>query len=163
MSAKAGAQRKARLNLTVPANIAAAVREYAKTRNMDIGAVANRALMSYLSPGAQDERDALMANRLHAMRVELADTRKDLELLTELVKVLVELSLGEFREPKGDREIKDYNAKVARRIGRVEQRVADRFNAGETLLYEVREHAKARGAAAPGSQQAKDKDQSHDQ
>lgn len=156
--------RKVRLNMTIPQHIDSAVREYALSRRMDIGDVITKSLTAFLSPGAQDQRDAIIANRLTALQTQIEQGRAEIELLTELVAVLTQLSLAVDPEPRTPQEIAQWDGKVARRWPLVLNRIVDRTNAGNTMFEALRERleltpAAFKADAAPAPSGAKDHEQ----
>jgi len=156
--------RKVRLNITIPQHIDSAVREYALSRRMDLGDVITKSLTAFLSPGAQDQRDAIIANRLTALQSQIEQGRAEIELLTELVAVLTQLSLAVDPEPRTPQEIAQWDGKVARRWPLVLNRIVDRTNAGNTMFEALRERleltpAAFKADAAPAPSGAKDHEQ----
>lgn len=130
--------RKVRLNITLPQHIDSAVREYALSRRMDLGDVVTKSLTAFLSPGAQDQRDAIIANRLTALQAQMEQGRAEIELLTELVAVHTQLSLAVDPEPKTAQEKEQWDSKVGRRWPLVLNRIVDRTNAGNTMFEALR-------------------------
>lgn len=136
--------RKVRLHITIPQHIDGAVREYALSRRMDLGDVVTKSLTAFLSPGAQDQRDAIIANRLTAIQRQIEQGRAETELLTELVSVLTQLTLAVDPEPDKNNpdEINKWESKVARRWPAVINRIVERTNAGTTMFEAVRGRVK---------------------
>ncbi|MDA8093984.1 MAG: hypothetical protein M0T84_08750 [Betaproteobacteria bacterium] len=130
--------RKVRLFVTVPQHIDGGLREYAASRRMDLSDVVTRALTAYLSPGAQDQREAIIANRLTSLQSQVEQSRTEIELLTELVAILTKLNLAVTPEPISSEERSQWNTKVARRWQTVITRIVDQTNAGKTLFEDLR-------------------------
>uniref|UniRef100_UPI0039F729F0 hypothetical protein n=1 Tax=Sulfuriferula sp. GW6 TaxID=3345112 RepID=UPI0039F729F0 len=130
--------KKERLHVQIPAHIDTAVREYAASRRMTLADVTTKALTSLLSPGAQDQRDAIIANRLTALQSQIEQARAEIELLTELVAVLTQMSLAVDPEPSTPKQTAEWDAKVLRRWPLVLNRIVDRTNAGNTMFEALR-------------------------
>src|SRR3984957_6141952 len=79
------AARRQGVHVVIPENLTNAVRELAAARRVPVKAIYEAAVTAYLSPGAQDQRDAMLARQLNRFSrgVESVDGRSA-DLTSEL-------------------------------------------------------------------------------
>jgi hypothetical protein len=101
--------------------LAQGAREMAASRRVPIHAIFEAAIAAYLSPGAQDQRDALLSRHLARMSrgVETVDFNN--KLLVAMVRYLIELELSFLPETATEEERQAVSEKGARRFDRFEQ------------------------------------------
>jgi hypothetical protein len=115
-----GARRQA-VHVVLPENLTRAARELAASRRVPIRAIYEAALGAYLSPGAQDQRDALLARQLNRFSRGVESVDWNTKLLIAMLRYQIELDLSFLPEPVTDEERKMVTEKGARRFDRFEQ------------------------------------------
>src|SRR5271170_3183189 len=98
-----------------------AVRELAASRRVPLKAIYEAAVSAYLSPGAQDQRDAMLARQLNRFSRGLESVDWNVKLLVAMVRYQIELDLSFLPEPVTEEERKIVTEKGARRFDRFEQ------------------------------------------
>jgi hypothetical protein len=98
-----------------------AVREFAAARRVPLKAIYEAAVSAYLSPGAQDQRDALLARQLNRFSRGVESVDWNTKLLVAMLRYQIELDLSFLPEPVTDEERKIVTEKGARRFDRFEQ------------------------------------------
>src|SRR5450631_547948 len=98
-----------------------AVREFAAARRVPLKAIYEAAVSAYLSPGAQDQRDALLARQLNRFSRGVESVDWNTKLLVAMLRYQIELVLSFLPEPVTDEEHKIVTEKGARRFDRLEQ------------------------------------------
>jgi hypothetical protein len=101
--------------------LAQGAREMAASRRVPIHAIFEAAMAAYLSPGAQDQRDAMLSRHLNRVSrgVETVDFNN--KLLVAMVRYLIELELSFLPETANEEERQAVSEKGARRFDRFEQ------------------------------------------
>jgi hypothetical protein len=103
------------------ATLNAGVRELAAARRVPLKAIYQAAIAAYLSPGAQDQRDAMLARQLNRFSRGVESVDWNTKLLVAMLRYQIELDLSFLPEPVTDEERKLVTEKGARRFDRFEQ------------------------------------------
>jgi hypothetical protein len=103
------------------ATLNAGVRELAAARRVPLKAIYEAAIAAYLSPGAQDQRDAMLARQLNRFSRGVESVDWNTKLLVAMLRYQIELDLSFLPEPVTDEERKLVTEKGARRFDRFEQ------------------------------------------
>jgi hypothetical protein len=98
-----------------------AVRELAAARRVPLRAIYEAAITAYLSPGAQDQRDAMLARQLNRFSRGVESVDWNTKLLVAMMRYQIELDLSFLPEPVTEEERKIVTEKGARRFDRFEQ------------------------------------------
>src|SRR5450755_1427656 len=109
------------VHMRIPENLVAAVREQVAARRVPINAIYEAALRAYLNPGAQDQRDAMLARQLNRFSRGVESVDWNTKLLVAMMRYQIELDLSFLPEPVTDAERKIVTEKGARRFDRFEQ------------------------------------------
>lgn len=115
------ARRHKSVCVEIPENLAAAVREQASARRVPIKAVYEAALRAYLSPAAQDQRDAMLARHLNRFSRAVESVDWNSKMLIAMLAYHIELDLSFLPEPTTPEERETVSEKGARRFDRFEQ------------------------------------------
>jgi hypothetical protein len=115
------AARRQAVHVLMPENLTRAARELAAARRVPIRAIYEAALNAYLSPGAQDQRDAMLARQLNRFSRGVESVDWNTKLLVAMLRYQIELDLSFLPEPVTDEERKIVTEKGARRFDRFEQ------------------------------------------
>ena len=107
--------------MVIPENLTSAVRELAAARRVPVKAIYQAAVTAYLSPGAQDQRDAMLARQLNRFSRGVESVDWNTKLLVAMLRYQIELDLSFLPEPVTDEERKIVTEKGARRFDRFEQ------------------------------------------
>ncbi len=107
------------IRMSAPLNLA--VRELAASRRVPLKAIYEAAIAAYLSPGAQDQRDAMLARQLNRFSRGVESVDWNTKLLVAMLRYQIELDLSFLPEPVTDEERKLVAEKGARRFDRFEQ------------------------------------------
>jgi hypothetical protein len=97
------------------------VRELAAARRVPLKAIYEAAVSAYLSPGAQDQRDAMLARQINRLSRGVEAVDWNTKLLVAMMRYQIELDLSFLPEPVTDEERKIVTEKGARRFDRFEQ------------------------------------------
>jgi hypothetical protein len=98
-----------------------AVREQAAQRRVPLQAIYEAAISAYLSPGAQDQRDAMLARQLNRFSRAVESVDWNTKLVVAMMRYQVELDLSFLPEPVTEEERETVTEKGARRFDRFEQ------------------------------------------
>lgn len=98
-----------------------AVREFAAARRIPLQSVYEAAVTAYLSPGAQDQRDAMLARQINRFSRGVESVDWNTKLLVAMMRYQIELDLSFLPEPVTEEERKIVTEKGARRFDRFEQ------------------------------------------
>ena len=101
--------------------LAQGAREMAASRRVPIHAVFEAAMAAYLSPGAQDQRDAMLSRHLNRLSRSVETVDFNNKLLVAMVRYLIELELSFLPETQSEEERQVISEKGARRFDRFEQ------------------------------------------
>jgi len=115
------AARRQGVHIVIPENLTRAVRELAAARRVPLKAIYEAALGAYLSPGAQDQRDAMLARQLNRLSRAVESVDWNTKLLVAMLRYHIELDLSFLPEPVTEEERKTVTEKGARRFDRFEQ------------------------------------------
>jgi hypothetical protein len=115
------AARRQGVHVVIPENLTNAVRELAAARRVPVKAIYEAAVTAYLSPGAQDQRDAMLARQLNRFSRGVESVDWNTKLLVAMLRYQIELDLSFLPEPVTDEERKTVTEKGARRFDRFEQ------------------------------------------
>ena len=107
--------------IRMSATLNAGVRELAAARRVPLKAIYEAAIAAYLSPGAQDQRDAMLARQLNRFSRSVESVDWNTKLLVAMLRYQIELDLSFLPEPVTDEERKLVTEKGARRFDRFEQ------------------------------------------
>jgi hypothetical protein len=107
--------------MRIPENLVAAVREQAAARRVPINAIYEAALRAYLNPGAQDQRDAMLARQLNRFSRGVESVDWNTKMLIAMLTYQIELDLSFLPEPSTEEERDTVSEKGARRFDRFEQ------------------------------------------
>ena len=97
------------------------VREMAAKRRVPIHAIVEAAISAYLSPGAQDQRDAMLGRHINRLSRGVESAEFSAKLMVAMLRYLIELELSFLPEPGTEEERSQVTAKGARRFDRFEQ------------------------------------------
>jgi hypothetical protein len=115
------AARRQGVHVVISENLTNAVRELAAARRVPVKAIYEAAMTAYLSPGAQDQRDAMLARQLNRFSRGVESVDWNTKLLVAMLRYQIELDLSFLPEPVTDEERKIVTEKGARRFDRFEQ------------------------------------------
>jgi hypothetical protein len=115
------AARRQGVHIVLPENLTTAVRELATSRRVPVKAIYEAAVTAYLSPGAQDQRDAMLARQLNRFSRGVESVDWNTKLLVAMLRYQIELDLSFLPEPVTEEERKTVTEKGARRFDRFEQ------------------------------------------
>ena len=107
--------------IRLPNNLNLAVRELAAARRVPLKTIYEAAITAYLSPGAQDQRDAMLARQLNRFSRGVESVDWHMKLLVAMMRYQIELDLSFLPEPVTEEERKLVTEKGARRFDRFEQ------------------------------------------
>ena len=114
-------ERQQEIHIRISNTLALGVRELAAARRVPIRAIYEAAIAAYLSPGAQDQRDAMVARQLNRFSRGVESVDWNAKLLIAMMRYQIELDLSFLPEPVTDEERKLVTEKGARRFDRFEQ------------------------------------------
>jgi len=114
------------------------VRELAAARRVPLKAIYEAAVTAYLSPGAQDQRDAMLARQLNRFSRGVESVDWNTKLLVAMMRYQIELDLSFLPEPVTDEERKIVTEKGARRFDRFEQWLMRHLTGPENLYSHLR-------------------------
>ena len=115
------AARRQGIHIVIPENLNAAVRELAAARRVPLRAIYEAAVAAYLSPSAQDHRDAMLARQLNRFSRGVESVDWNTKLLVAMMRYQIELDLSFLPEPITEEERREVTEKGARRFDRFEQ------------------------------------------
>jgi hypothetical protein len=115
------AARRQGVHVVLPENLTNAVRELAAGRRVPVKAIYEAAVSAYVSPGAQDQRDAMLARHLNRFSRAVESVDWNTKLLVAMQRYQIELDLSFLPEPVTDEERQQVTEKGARRFDRFEQ------------------------------------------
>jgi hypothetical protein len=115
------AARRRGVYIRMPETLNQSVRELAAARRVPLQAIYEAAVAAYLSPGAQDQRDAMLARQLNRFSRGVESVDWNTKLLVAMMRYQIELDLSFLPEPVTDEERKMVTEKGARRFDRFEQ------------------------------------------
>jgi predicted transcriptional regulator len=118
---KPRAARRQGVYIRMSENLTRSVRELAAARRVPLQAIFEAALSAYLSPGAQDQRDAMLSRQLNRFSRGVESVDWNTKLLVAMLRYQIELDLSFLPEPVTDEERKLVTEKGARRFDRFEQ------------------------------------------
>lgn len=113
--------RPAGLHVRISERTRNGVREMAAKRRVPIHAIVEAAINAYLSPAAQDQRDAMIGRQINRLSRGVESTEFSSKLIVAMLRYLIELELSFLPEPGTEEERSDVAAKGARRFDRFEQ------------------------------------------
>ena len=114
--AERGSGRQKGVYVEIPENLSAAVRELAAARRVPIKAVHEAALRAYLSPAAQDQRDAMLSRHLNRFSRAVESVDWNAKMLIAMLAYHIELDLSFLPEPTTTDERETVSEKGARRF-----------------------------------------------
>lgn len=138
--------RRQGVHVVLPENLTRAVRELAAARRVPIRAIYEAALAAYLSPGAQDQRDAMLARQLNRFSRGVESVEWNTKLLVAMLRYQIELDLSFLPEPVTEEERKIVTEKGARRFDRFEQWLMRQLADPESL------YTRLQGAVSPSAE-----------
>jgi hypothetical protein len=111
--------RTARLHVRISERSRNGGREMAAKRRVPIRAIVE--VNAYLSPAAQDQRDAMLGRQINRLSWGVESAEFSAKLLVAMIRCLIELELSFLPEPGSEEERCDITAKGGRRFDRFEQ------------------------------------------
>ena len=144
-SAKAKRSQPAReqgVYIRMSATLNAGVRELAASRRVPLRAIYEAAIAAYLSPGAQDQRDAMLARQLNRFSRGVESVDWNTKLLVAMLRYQIELDLSFLPEPVTEEERRMVTEKGARRFDRFEQWLMRSLVDPESLYSRLRDQMK---------------------
>ncbi len=135
---KPRAARRQGVYIRIPENLHRSVQEMAAARRVPLQAIYEAAVSAYLSPGAQDQRDAMLARQLNRLSRGVESVDWNTKLLVAMLRYQVELDLSFLPEPVTDEERKIATEKGARRFDRFEQWLMRHLVDPESLYCRLR-------------------------
>jgi hypothetical protein len=118
---KPRAARRQGVYIRMSENLHHAVRDLAVARRVPLQAIYEAAVAAFVSPGAQDQRDALMARQLNRFSRHVESVDWNTKLLIAMMRYQIELDLSFLPEPVTEEERRIVTDKGARRFDRFEQ------------------------------------------
>ncbi len=109
------------VNVRLPESLVGGVRAAAAAKRVPIAAIYEAAIRAYLSPAAQDQRDAMIARPINRLTRAVAGVRWDTKLLVTMLGFAVDYMLAYGPEAITDVEQEDIQSKSDRRGDRFEQ------------------------------------------
>lgn len=143
-SSRAG--RRQGVHIVLPENLTRAARDLAAARRVPIRAIYEAALGAYLSPGAQDQRDAMLARQLNRFSRGVESVDWNTKLLVAMLRYQIELDLSFLPEPVTEEERKIVTEKGARRFDRFEQWLMRQLADPKSL------YGRLQGRVSPGTE-----------
>ena len=134
------------VHVRLPANLTAAARELAAARRVPMTAIYEAALRAYLNPGAQDQRDAMLARQLNRFSRAVETVDWNTKLLVAMAGYHIELDLSFLPEPVTDAERESVMRKGTARFDRFEQWLVRHLVDPENL------HNRLQSAVSPSEQ-----------
>jgi hypothetical protein len=131
------AARRQGVHVVIPENLTSAVRELAATRRVPVKAIYEAAVTAYVSPGAQDQRDAMLARQLNRFSRGVESVDWNTKLLVAMMRYQIELDLSFLPEPVTEEERKIVTEKGARRFDRFEQWLMRHLTDPESLYSRI--------------------------
>ncbi len=104
-----------RLNVEIPNSLHNAIRVYAASKRVSKKEVVEQALLAYLNPTSEDNRDAMIARRLYRIDQKLLALVEGSRVNTETLAVWIQFALGLMPEPSTAIEKKEFKDKMNRR------------------------------------------------
>jgi hypothetical protein len=132
------AARRQGVHIVLPENLTTAVRELAASRRVPVKAIYEAAVTAYLSPGAQDQRDAMLARQLNRFSRGVESVDWNTKLLVAMLRYQIELDLSFLPEPVTEEERQTVTEKGARRFDRFEQWLMRHLVDPESLYSRLR-------------------------
>src|SRR5712664_4195721 len=93
------AARRQGVYIRMPETLNQSVRALAAARRVPLQAIYEAALAAYLSPGAQDQRDAMLARQLNRLSRGVESVDWNTKLLVAMMRYQIELDLSFLPEP----------------------------------------------------------------
>jgi hypothetical protein len=118
---KSRAGRRQGVHVRLPENLTNAVRQLAAARRVPVQAIYEAAVTAYISPGAQDQRDAMLSRHLNRFSRAVESVDWNAKLLIAMLRYQIELDLSFLPEPSTEEERQAVTEKGARRFDRFEQ------------------------------------------
>ena len=113
--------RRQGVHILLPEDLADAVRQFAAARRVPLTAVYEAAISAYISPAAQDQRDAILSRHLMRLSRAVESVDWNAKLLIAMQRYQIELDLSFLPEPVTEEERRAVIEKGARRFDRFEQ------------------------------------------
>ena len=113
------------------------VRGMAAKRRVPIHAIVEAALAAYLSPAAQDQRDAMLGRQINRLSRVVETVEFNSKLVIAMLHYLTELELSFLPEPATDEERREISAKGERRFDRFEQWLSRQLVSPENLYQRL--------------------------
>jgi hypothetical protein len=135
---KPRAARRQGVYIRIPENLHRLVQEMAAARRVPLQAIYEAAVSAYMSPGAQDQRDAMLARQLNRLSRGVESVDWNTKLLVAMMRYQVELDLSFLPEPVTDEERKIVTEKGVRRFDRFEQWLMRHLVDPESLYSRLR-------------------------
>lgn len=139
------AARRQGVHIVIPEYLAIAVRELAASRRVPLKAIYEAAVTTYVSPGAQEQRDAMLARQLNRFSQGVESVDWNTKLLFAMMRYRIELDLSFLPEPVTDEERKMVTEKGARRFDRFEQWLMRHLADPESLYSRLQERVTPTG------------------
>ena len=146
--AQRGAGRQKGVYVEIPEQLSVAVRAMAASRRVPIKAIYEAALRAYLSPAAQDQRDAMLSRHLSRFGRAVESVDWNTKMLIAMLAYHIELDLSFLPEPTTRQEREIVSDRGARRFDRFEQWLVRHLVDPENLysrLQRARESAGGEG------------------
>jgi hypothetical protein len=118
---KSDTRRRSGVFIRMSDRLTRGVREMAAARRVPIHAIFEAAISAYLSPGAQDQRDAMLARQINRLSRGAESVDWNTKLLVAMLRYLIELELSFLPETANAEERQTVADKGARRFDRFEQ------------------------------------------
>lgn len=115
------AARRQGIYIRMPEKLHREARSLAASRRVPLMAIYEAAIAAYLSPGAQDQRDALISRHLNRLSRAVESVDWNAKLLIAMQRYQIELDLSFLPEPSTDEERQSVAEKGSRRFDRFEQ------------------------------------------
>ena len=139
-----GSARQRGVCVDIPEELIHAVREAAAARRVPLKAVYEAALRSYLSPAAQDNRDAVLVRHLNRFSRAVESVDWNTRMLIAMLAYHIELNLSFLPEPTSRPESESISEKGARRFDRFEQWLVRHLVDPENLYNRLQRTAASR-------------------
>lgn len=143
-------EKKARLSIYLAPNLMRLLADYAARRNQSRSLIAEAAVASFLSPDADERREAATVKRLDSLDRRLQRLERDLGISVEAMALFVRFWLGSIPQlPDADQAVA--RAKAGERYDNFLNALGRRLAKGPRLSQEIAEDIAARSSGSAES------------
>lgn len=116
---------KVRLHVEISKDVDNALRTYASAKRVGMRALVEQALISFLNPAADSNRDVVISKRLQKVDRQLLALMETNRLQEETLALFIQVSLGLLPEPYSQNDKQDFKDKVNRRWSKFIEQLTD--------------------------------------